>query len=151
MNKMYIFFFKLIWGMLIVSALVFQWQLSRETSIKKLDYIVIGEQYWAIEGPLTTVEDRSRGLAYRPSFPQKRGMLFLFDISDRHSFWMKGMQFPIDIIFIRDSVVDSVVMNRQPNDLNPVSPQYPVNAVLEVNAGEAWDVRPGDRVEIVRQ
>ena len=61
------------------------------------------------------------------------------------------MQFPIDIIFIRDSVVDSVVMNRQPNDLNPVSPQYPVNAVLEVNAGEAWDVRPGDRVEIVRQ
>ncbi len=35
-------------------------------------------------------------------------MLFLFDKPDYYPFWMKGMKFPLDILFIRGSTIVSI-------------------------------------------
>ena len=70
-------------------------------------------------------------------------MLFLL-ADDSPSFWMKGMRFPLDIVWIKDGrVVDvsaDVPPPRGPNAPLPTySPDRPANRALEVNAGWAAD------------
>ncbi|MBU1999321.1 MAG: DUF192 domain-containing protein, partial [Candidatus Omnitrophica bacterium] len=60
-------------------------------------------------------EDRSRGLMFRDKLGEKEGMLFIFDERGRHNFWMKNMQFPIDIIWInQDKVIVDIRKNIPP-------------------------------------
>src|SRR5690349_12394377 len=49
-----------------------------------------------------TPEEREKGLSGRDSLAQNSGMLFVFDHPDTYTFWMKGMKFPLDMIFIKD-------------------------------------------------
>ncbi len=114
-----------------------------------------------------------KGLSGRKSLERDRGMLFVFDKSEKLAFWMKGMEFPLDIIFInaknaKDAklrkcerfitceygVVDLVESLPQPQiNEEPASYQSkePANYVLEVNAGFIKDnaVKIGDRVDII--
>lgn len=138
--------------MLVFCVIGFEWRLvQREVRGPEQSSVTIGENRWLLEGVSITPEDRSRGLGYRSQLPSGMGMLFLFETPDRYAFWMRGMQFPIDIIFIRGTVVDSVFSHRQPGDLSPVVPKEPVTAVLEVNAGEASGIQVGDEVQVVYQ
>jgi len=43
---------------------------------------------------------REQGLSGRSSIESNYGMLFIFDTPARYSFWMKDMNFPIDIIWL---------------------------------------------------
>ena len=52
-----------------------------------------------------TPAERVRGLSGRETLPQNEGMLFLFENTDYHAFWMKNMRFPIDIIWMDDDRV----------------------------------------------
>jgi uncharacterized protein len=83
---------------------------------------------------------RIRGLSYRESLDADRGMLFIFPSANRQNFWMKGMKFPLDIIFIRDHRVVRVASDV-PTSTGPiptiVSSQQDADQVLEMNAGEA--------------
>ena len=47
-----------------------------------------------------TPEERSVGLMFRENLAETQGMLFVFDVPERYTFWMKNVKFPIDIIFI---------------------------------------------------
>lgn len=96
-----------------------------------------------------------RGLSGRDSLDEDAGMLFLFKTTDYHNFWMKDMKFPIDIIFIKDDTVVSVVKNAKPptskNDNLPLyKPEQPIDRVLEINAGlsDKHKIKKGDKVEI---
>ena len=44
-----------------------------------------------------TPEARAQGLSGRPSLSENEGVLFVFDKPDKYSFWMKNMNFPLDI------------------------------------------------------
>lgn len=110
------------------------------------EHIIIGEKTWQIIGKATTEESRALGLSHRTSLEPGTGMLFVFNTSGTYGFWMKDMQFPIDIIFIHAGVVDAVARDRKPGDLSPVFPNSFTDQVLEVNAGEAEGIQPGDRV-----
>lgn len=46
-----------------------------------------------------TKEEQSRGLGGVPFLNENEGMLFVFPDSDRNYFWMKDMNFAIDIIW----------------------------------------------------
>ena len=103
---------------------------------------------------VNTEESRRKGLAGKKGLDDNEGMLFMFPQKKRHQFWMQGMTFPIDIIFINDDTVTDISKNAQPLDpenLNyPLfSPSQDVNYVLEVNAGEADknNIKPGDKVQ----
>lgn len=101
---------------------------------------------------------RARGLSYRDELPEGRGMLFTFGRPQRHSFWMKGMRFPIDIVWLREGVVVDVTPDVQPQgdasimDLRTYVPEVPADEVVELPAGyaAARGIGKGDRL-VLRQ
>lgn len=103
----------------------------------------------------TTVAEYSQGLSERQSLSAGAGMLFVFKPEQEVSFWMYKMNFPLDIIFIRDSKVIAIERNVpipnssiDPDKLPRYTPDKPVNHVLEVSAGEATGIKIGDTVNI---
>jgi hypothetical protein len=47
-----------------------------------------------------TDEQRTKGLSVKDSLAENEAMLFVFNNEGEHTFWMKNMKFPIDIIWI---------------------------------------------------
>src|SRR5215203_893119 len=47
-----------------------------------------------------TNEQRTKGLSVKDGLAENEAMLFVFDNEAEHTFWMKDMKFPIDIIWI---------------------------------------------------
>jgi uncharacterized protein len=96
-----------------------------------------------------TDAEKARGLMERTSLRDDAGMLFLFDASADHAFWMKNTLIPLDMIFISDDgQIVGIVPRATPGDLRPRSVGVPSRYVLEVNGGwaEARGVATGDRV-----
>jgi len=50
----------------------------------------------------STSTQQQQGLSGRKNLPQDQGMLFIFKSANRYPFWMKDMNFPLDILFIKD-------------------------------------------------
>lgn len=88
-----------------------------------------------------TSQKRSVGLSGREALEPSRGMFFVFDQPGYHGIWMKGMGFPLDIIWIKNgrvvdlverAAIESAKNLGQPQVFVPdVSAEY----VLEVKAG----------------
>lgn len=99
---------------------------------------------------------RIQGLSGRSSLKSDEGMLFLFSRAGKYGFWMKGMQFPIDIVWIREGHVLGVTQDVSLNSQNSVFslpvyyPPGPVDMVLEINAGRAaaLGISAGDSVSL---
>lgn len=80
---------------------------------------------------------RAKGLSGRSSILPGHGMLFVFEQSGRHPFWMKNMFFPLDLLWIdsRGTVID--ITENVPPESFPTQFQsvLPVRFVLEIPAG----------------
>lgn len=94
------------------------------------------------------------GLSEKKSLPQNEGMLFIFEKSDYHSFWMKNMKFPIDMIFVNKNRIVTIYQNVQPSkskeETLPIfKPEEPADKVLEINAGlsKKYNFKKGDKVK----
>jgi len=100
-----------------------------------------------------TPESRQRGLSGRDSLAWGTGMLFVFDEEDFWSFWMKDMNFPIDIIWInKEGIVVTVVPDVSPATYpSSFKPSAPALYVLEVPAGYAAAERIGVGQKVVVQ
>lgn len=100
---------------------------------------------------------RELGLSYRKSMCNDCGMFFSFPREDFYSFWMKDMNFDIDIIFINSELE---IVNIFPNvkkegyvKSNPASSEKIKNTevamyILELNSGKAEEknIKIGDIV-----
>jgi len=92
-------------------------------------------------------ELRDLGLSGRPDITNLQGMWFVFDTPQRYGFWMKDMNFPIDIIWVNNNRVVEITTNIQPqpgvtdDNLITYAPTSPVDRVLELRAG--WADRHG--------
>lgn len=86
-----------------------------------------------------TIEEREVGLSGREIMGDNEGMLFIYDFQTRPSFWMKQMQFPIDIIWIDESKLVVGIESQVAPSTYPHSfmPESPIQYVLEVNSGQA--------------
>lgn len=102
-----------------------------------------------------TNEKRSRGLGYRASIATNSGMLFIHTPAKKYTYWMKGMQFPIDIIWILNDKIVDILPNVVPpiegqtdETLERYSPTVDINRVLETNAGfvTTYNIGTGDRI-----
>lgn len=96
-----------------------------------------------------TDEKRLIGLSGRASIDTQEGMLFVFDKPALYPFWMRGMQFPIDIIWLKDkSVVDvrEKVAIEAGGPLHTYYPRSAADAAIELNAGavEGIGLKIGD-------
>jgi uncharacterized membrane protein (UPF0127 family) len=88
----------------------------------------------------STDEEKIKGLSGVKQLGVTEGMLFLLHHSSKQGFWMKDMNFPIDIIWI-DSMKKVVHIEKElkPCDSIFICPVHTPNAdalyVLEVNSG----------------
>lgn len=107
-----------------------------------------------IEGKTFNVEvaddevERAKGLSGRDFLAADSGMLFVFENSDIHTFWMKDTKIPLDIIFINDNKIVEMMTLQPPanNNIPSYTPQNKAQYVLELNAGFGFKV--GDEVKI---
>lgn len=68
-------------------------------SHNNLKILKVGEKNISIE-MADTDQKRTLGLSYLKKLPENSGMLFIFEKEGYYPFWMKDMNFPIDIIWI---------------------------------------------------
>lgn len=87
-------------------------------------------------------ESRRQGLSGKEGLSPNSGMLFYFGDEGYHNIWMKGMLFPIDIVWIRNGLVVDIRENVSPEPPGTTAEKLPVlkplaksNYVLEVAAG----------------
>lgn len=103
--------------------------------------ISVGEEALRVQVVQETA-DVTLGLGYRNGLEPGTGMLFLFGQASTQSFWMKGMRFCLDIVWITDNQVVGAAEGACPDPpgtedadrASYVSPG-PVEYVLEVPAG----------------
>ena len=121
------------------------WQLffGKDRSAHVSREVYIDEQVFQLE-VADTDEERALGLGYRDSLCATCGMLFQFPEPGMYSFWMKGMRFPLDIIWLDGNRVVFIVRAVSPSSLELFTPPEPADAVLEVNAGLAKNIERGD-------
>jgi uncharacterized membrane protein (UPF0127 family) len=85
--------------------------------------------------------DRAMGLMFRPSLPEDRGMLFIFERPDFYGIWMKNCRFPIDILWLdEERRVVHLAERTPPCTADPCPVYEPLRKavyVLELNAGVA--------------
>lgn len=82
---------------------------------------------------------RTRGLSNKTFLPEGEGMLFVFEQPGMYSFWMKDMNFAIDMVWINE---EGTVVHIESNVAPETYPELfvsrdPALYVLEVNAGFA--------------
>lgn len=95
-------------------------------------------------------EKIAKGLSGRSGLEKGRGMLFEMPEDDIQNFWMKGMKFAIDIIWIENGRVIGCEKNIQSNDSRIfTSPNY-AGYILEVPAGfcDENGIKVNDEVKI---
>jgi uncharacterized membrane protein (UPF0127 family) len=110
---------------------------SRATSALRGDAVLsVGSHRYYLQLAVTAAQ-QELGLGDRAKLPLDHGMLFVYHSSGTRCFWMKGMRFALDMIWL--SQTDEVV-SVQP-DVSPNS--YPsayctlAQDVIEVGAGQA--------------
>lgn len=119
--------------------------------------VTIDNQAFTVE-LATTSAQQEKGLSNHSPLQKNHGMLFVFPTPSYYSFWMRQMEFPIDIIFIRDDHIISIKQNapppkeKQTTSLPLYQPSEPVNMVLEINAGlsKDYNFHTGDTVTITK-
>lgn len=101
-----------------------------------------------------TPQEQAMGLMYRTSLPGDRGMLFSFDPPRPVQFWMQDTLIPLDMVFMRDGEIKSIVASAQPCTSTPCPTYGPrreaVNQVIELAGGRAAELglAVGDRITI---
>lgn len=124
---------------------------------QKGNTIKIGNSNIVVEIARTDAE-QERGLGGRSALGAYNGMVFIFDPPTIPGFWMKNMNFPIDIVWISENRVIGVVENADPqigvpeNELKIYTPPSSVDSVIELHAGAftASNAKVGDEVDTSR-
>jgi uncharacterized membrane protein (UPF0127 family) len=118
-----------------------------------------GEPWVELQGQRFVVEvaddneERARGLMFRDSMEDGRGMLFIHDNEMNLAYWMKNTKIPLDILYF-DANRRLVSQQRDvpPCSLGNGCPPYPSSAparyVLELNAGQAAKLGLNDGAEL---
>ena len=102
---------------------------------------------------------RSKGLGGRQRLGENEGMLFIFQRLDKYPFWMKGLNFPLDFIWIKGDRVVDILENVPPplsgqsdSSLPRYLPKVEVDKVLEVNSGtiHRLNIKSGDIIKLTK-
>lgn len=99
---------------------------------------------------VSTPEKQQLGLGGRENLCANCGMLFVFPEKKEHSFWMKGMEIALDIVWIADSEVIAIEKNIQSDSQEIFSPKVFSDKVLELPAGtvDELGLKVGDKVDL---
>lgn len=108
-----------------------------------------GAQIFQVEAARTP-QEHEKGLMFRNTLADDKGMLFIFPERRAVSFWMKNTMIPLDMVFIdTDKRIVHIHPMAKPYDESAVPSTKPVIAVLEILGGQAAKrgIHIGDTVE----
>ncbi len=117
--------------------------------INRMKEVTLGNQVFLFE-IADTPALQERGLSYRGELPTNTGMIFIFPVPGMYYFWMKDMNFPIDIIWLDKNkkvvhIEENLSPKTYPESFGPTSlTQY----VIELQAGvvKTIGLQVGDNV-----
>ena len=99
-------------------------------------------------------KEKEIGLSEKKSLPENQGMIFPFGKLDYYSFWMKDMKISIDIIYIDNDTIVTILSNIKPpanptDNLTIYNSTSPADKVLEINSGlsEKYNFKKGDKIK----
>ena len=119
--------------------------------------VIIGDERFSAEIATTDIE-KSTGLSGRKSLPKKNGMLFVFQNYPAPAFWMKGMEFDLDLVWIDlNCTVVSITLNvpspksMKSENIRTYESSKPAHYVFEINAGEVtkYGIEVGNPVQFI--
>ncbi|MBP9714945.1 MAG: DUF192 domain-containing protein [Candidatus Pacebacteria bacterium] len=122
----------------------------RSFSVNEIKNVEVANQKIKVD-VVNTPETRAQGLSGRESLAENEGMLFVFDNPSDYSFWMKDMNFSIDMIWIgEDMKITYIKKNATPESYpEGFGPKEKTSKyVLEVFSGfsDKYDLETGDKV-----
>jgi uncharacterized protein len=112
----------------------------------------IGDRTFTLE-VAADEETRTRGLMFRESMPEDHGMIFVFHDEQLRGFWMKNVEFPLDIIFLDSAGRVVSIRQMHPDQGRRITySQEPAKYAIELNLGmaERAGVQVGDFLHIPR-
>jgi uncharacterized membrane protein (UPF0127 family) len=80
-----------------------------------------------------TMSGRSQGLMFRKNLSPNHGMLFVFDVTDRHCMWMKNTLIPLSVAFIDERGVILNIEDMQPQTEDTHCAVRPARYALEMS------------------
>jgi uncharacterized membrane protein (UPF0127 family) len=88
----------------------------------------------------STEEQRNRGMMFRKSLEEGKGMLFVFESDQKMAFWMKNTSIPLSLAYLGS---DGTIF--QIRDLAPFSriPSFPTERPLRCGSAQGWFARWG--------
>lgn len=98
-----------------------------------------------------THEERQKGLMERDHLGEDSGMIFVFDIERRVSFWMKNTSIPLSIAYIDKRGTILEIYDLEPYSLESISSKRSsIKYALEVNRGyfSKNSIEVGDKIEL---
>ena len=119
----------------------------------KMDVVLGGKTF--IMDIADTPALQEQGLSGRTQLADNAGMIFIFSTPDEYGFWMKDMNFPLDIIWLSpDKHVVFMEKSLTPQTYPTIYyPTSPASYVLEISAGEAdaLNLKIGDTVNFTKK
>jgi len=82
-----------------------------------------------------TTQERAKGLMNRDKLEWNEGMLFIFDVEQELSFWMKNTRIPLSIIYIDRNGVITDKYDMKPFSLSSVRSTRKCLYAIEANQG----------------
>jgi len=117
--------------LLLISGTVLWWRMSQGESLLRLD----GQSYQFTV--MRTDAELEKGLSGTKSLASNQAMVFAFPHDDKWSMWMKGMNYPIDIVWLNvDKEVIYTVKDAQPSSYpQKFTPDQAAKYVIELPSG----------------
>jgi uncharacterized membrane protein (UPF0127 family) len=97
-----------------------------------------------------TAREKQTGLMFRKELEDGKGMLFIFENDEVHSFWMKNTLIPLSIAFVYYDGTILEIKNLYPRDLGSVYSSRSVRYALEAPQGwfDRAGIKAGDRLNL---
>lgn len=98
-----------------------------------------------------TESKKEQGLSGRDDLEYGRGMLFPYDNEGHYYFWMKDMNFSIDIIWINNGKIIDITSDYEPSTYpGSVTSSDKASSILELKSGsvEQYDLEIGNSINI---
>jgi uncharacterized membrane protein (UPF0127 family) len=121
---------------------------------ENIKFVKIAGQDIKVDLALTPAE-HEQGLSGRQNLKENAGMLFIFSRSGKYPFWMKDMNFPIDMIWLSEDLRIVYIKKNAAPESYPESfgPDTNAKYVLEVVSGfsDKNNLKTGDSVSFIYQ